>query len=177
MRLAITLGLSVLLSVSPVLAEPINNAATGLPDVVATPGVGADECGWSASLEEDEGGPVMVASSCESDTEFGPALRLFCGEGISIRYNGLGALADPPLSSTLVLTSGEKSLSADVVFEEMDGAYAAYVEKGSAIISLLKSGDKIGVTFKGLDLPPRIISLKGSSTAIDTLMNACNLEQ
>ena len=167
-----------------VAAQPGDNAATGLPDVVPVPvaeavatQVDADSCEWSASLEEDEGGSVMVASSCEGNTEFGPALRLLCGDGINIRYNRLGLDADPPLSSTLVLTSGEKSLSADVVFEEMDGAFAAYVEKGSAIISLLQTGNQVGVTLKGVDLPPRIISLKGSSTAIDTLMNACNLKQ
>ena len=166
MRLAFTLSLCALLAVSPVLADPSTNPAT---DVVALAG---NACGWSAQMEEDEGGPVMVASSCESDTESGPALRLYCG---SIRYNGngLGMGDDPPVSSTLVLTSGGKSLTADVLFEEMDGAFAAYVELGSPIISLLKTGNEVGVTLKGTDLPSRMVSLKGSTAAIDRLINAC----
>lgn len=166
MRLAFTLSLCALLAVSPVRADPSTDAAT---DVVAPAG---NACGWSAEMEEDEEGPVMVASSCESDTESGPALRLYCG---NIRYNGsgLGMGDNPPASSTLVLTSGGKSVSADVLFEEMDGAFAAYVELGSPIISLLKTGNEVGVTLKGTDLPSRMVSLKGSTAAIDKLINAC----
>ena len=161
MRLALTLSLCTLLLASPVLAEPVTGAGA------------ADTCGWSAQMEEDEGGPVMVASSCESDTEFGPALRLMCGDGINIRYDGSGIGANPPASSTLVLTSGGQSLSADVIFEEMDGAYAAYVDMGSPIIALLKSGSDVGVTLQGVKLPPRTVSLQGSSAAIDRLISVC----
>jgi len=176
MRLAITLGLCALLSVGPVLAEPLVNAVTSVvvpgDSQAVTPTRAGDTCGWSAQMEEDEGGPVMVASSCESDTESGPAFRLFCG---NIRYNGngLGMGANPPASSTLVLTSGGKSLTADVVFEEMDGAFAAYVDMGSPIISLLKTGNEVSVTLKGADLPSRMVSLKGSTAAIDKLIDAC----
>ena len=176
MRLAFTLGLCALLSVSPVLAAPPVNAATSVvvPDEseAVRPTRAAEACGWSAQMEEDEGGPVMVASSCESDTDSGPAFRLFCG---NIRYNGNGLEmgANPPASSTLVLTSGGKSLAADVVFEEMDGAFAAYVELGGPIVSLLKTGNEVGVTLKGTDLPSRMVSLKGSTAAIDKLIAAC----
>jgi hypothetical protein len=168
MRLAATLSLFALLSAGPVLADPSTTAATG----VASAG---NACGWSAQMEEDEGGPVMVASSCESDTETGPAFRLMCGDGISIRYNGngLGMGDNPPASSTLVLTSDGKSLKADVLFEEMDGAFAAYVDMDSPVIAMLKSGSEVGVSFKGADLPPRIVSLKGSTAAIDKLIGDC----
>ena len=168
MRLAFTLSLCALLAVSPVLADPSTNAATGFSVVAPA----ADTCGWSAYMDEDEGGPVMVASSCESDTESGPALRLYCG---NIRYNGngLGMGDNPPASSTLVLTSGGKSLTADVRFEEMDGAFAAYVELGGPIVSLLKTGNEVGVTLKGTNLPSRTVSLKGSTAAIDKLIDAC----
>jgi hypothetical protein len=176
MRLALTLGLCAILSASPVLADPLINAATSVvaqndADAI-TPAPAADTCGWSAQMEEDEGGPVMVASSCESETESGPAFRLLCG---NIRYNGngLGMGANPPASSTLVLTSGGKSLTADVLFEEMDGAFAAYVELGGPIVSLLKTGHEVGVTLKGADLPSRTVSLKGSTAAIDKLISAC----
>jgi hypothetical protein len=179
MRLAFTLCLCGILSVSQVLAEPIIGGVNALSEVpitgidVATPG-GTNSCGWSATMEDDEGGPVMVASSCQSDTESGPAFRLLCGEQISIRYDGFGVDASQHASGTLFLTSGGKSLEADVVYEEMDGAFAAYVEKDSPIIALLKTGDKVGVTFERVDLAPRLISLKGSSAAIDTLISTCN---
>ena len=168
MRLAFTLSHCDLLSEIPVLADPSTNTATGSPVVAPA----ADTCGWSAQMEEDEGGPAMVASSCESDTEAGPAFRLLCG---NIRYNGngLGMDANPPASSTLVLTSAGKSVTADVVFEEMDGAFAAYVELGGPIVSLLKTGNEVGVTLKGTDLPSRRVSLKGSTAAIDKLIDAC----
>lgn len=169
MRVAITLSLCALLSVSPVLAAPL---VTDQSDSAAIrPG---DACGWSAQMEEDEGGPVMVASSCGSDTETGPAFRLLCGDGINIRYNSL-AMGDaaPPASSTMVVSAGGKSLTTDAVFEEMDGAYAAYVEPGSPIIAMLQGGSEIGVTLGGADLPARKVSLKGSSAAIGKLMQAC----
>jgi len=168
MRLAFTLSLCAILSVSPVLADPSTNAATGFPVVAPA----ADTCGWSAYMEEDEGGPVMVASSCESGTEFGPAFRLHCG---GIRYNGdgLGMGANPPASGTLVLTSGGKSLAADVRYEEMDGAFAGHVEMGGPIVLLLKTGNEVVATLKGADLPSRTVSLKGSTAAIDELISAC----
>jgi len=171
MRLAVTLSLCSLLSISPVLADPSINAATG--SSVVSPTRTADACSWSAQMEDDEGGRIMVASSCESGTEFSPAFRLMCGGEIIIRYDGLGMDPNPPASSTLVLSSGGKSLNTDVVYEEMDGAFAAYVEIGSPIISLLKTGNEVGVTFKGVDLPPRMVSLEASSTAIDQLISAC----
>lgn len=161
MRLTSTLGLCALLLVSPVLAAPSTNAETG------------HACGWSAQMEEDEGGPTMVASSCESDTEWGPVFRLMCGERINIRYNGVGMDADLPPPTTMVLTSGGQSLDADVVYEEMDGALAAYVALSDPIISLLKTGDEVGVTFQGMDLPARMVSLEGSAGAIDKLISAC----
>jgi hypothetical protein len=171
MRVAFTLSLCALLSVSPVLAGPSINAADDVEMIAPTRA--ADACSWSAQMEDDEGGRVMVASSCDSDMEFGSAFRLLCGGEINIRYDGLGMAANPPASSTLVVTSGGKSLNADVVYEEMDGAYAAYVEMSSPIIALLKTGNEVGVTFKGVDLAPRMVSLKGSSAAIDSLISAC----
>jgi len=174
MRLAFTLSLCALLSVGPVLAAPSITAATGPGDLeTVTPTRAADACRWSAEMEEDEGGPVMVASSCASDPEIGPAFRLMCGEWINIRYDGLGMTANPPASTTLVLTSGGKSLKADVVFEEMDGAFAAYVELDSPVVAMLRTGSEVGVTFKGEDLPPRMVSLEGSSAALDTLISDC----
>ncbi|MEO5805749.1 hypothetical protein [Devosia sp.] len=168
MRLAITFSLCALLSVSPVLTAASVNAAEAAAPIRA-----ADSCSWSAEMEDDEGGPVMVASSCASDAESGPAFRLMCGDQISIRYDGLGLGDNAPESGTMVLTSGGKSLDADVVLEEMDGALAAYVDMGSPVVALFKTGSAIGVTFKGMSLPPRMVSLKGSSAAIDKLINAC----
>lgn len=141
--------------------------------VAMTPARAAETCGWSAQMEDDEGGPVMVASSCESDTDSGPAFRLLCGDQINIRYDGFGMDANLPAPSTLVLTSDGKSLKAEVVYEEMDGALAAYVDMNSPIISMLKTGSEVGVTFKGVSLPPRMVSLKGSTIAIDKLISAC----
>lgn len=161
MRLTCILGLCALLLASPVLAAPSTNAEP------------SNTCGWSAQMEDDEGGPIMVASSCESDIEWGPVFRLMCGEGINIRYYGLEMDAGLPAPTTLVLTSGGTSLDADVIYEEMDGALAAYVALSSPIISLLKTGEEVGVTFEGMDLPPRMVSLTGSSAAIDKLISDC----
>lgn len=171
MRVALALSLCALLSVSPVLAEPSANAATR-SSAVAT---AANTCGWSAQMEEDEGGPTMVASSCESDTDIGPVFRLMCGGEINIRYNDPGMIMDAPEEGTLVLmlTSGGKSLTTDVRFEEMDAAFAAYVDTDSPIISLLKTGAEVDVALKGTDSPTRTVSLKGSTAAIDTLISAC----
>jgi len=123
-------------------------------------------------MEDDEGGPVMVASSCDTDTEYGPVFRLMCGGEISIRYYGFEMEADLPPTS-LVLTSGGKSLDTDVVYEEMDGALASYVALTSPVISLLKTGDEIAVTLSGVELPSRTVSLAGSSAAIDKLISDC----
>ena len=89
-------------------------------------------------MEDDEGGPVMVASSCESDTESGPAFRLLCGGEINIRYDGLGMAANPPASSTLVLTSGGKSLIAS--FKHLSRYFNSFMS--SKVTSLSESPKK-----------------------------------
>ena len=101
---------------------------------------------------------------------------LVAGFALGARAQGqvlLSALWAAAGTLVLVLTSGGKSLTADVQFEEMDVAFAAYVEMDSPIISLLKTGTEVAVALKGTDLPPRMVSLKGSTAAIDTLIDAC----
>ena len=177
MRLAFTLGLSALLSAGPVLADPLVKAVSS----VVTSGDGealaptppAEGCGWSAEMEDDEGGQTMVASSCQSDTESGPVFRLLCSGEINIRYNEPDLIMNAPEAVTLVLTSGGESLTTEVVFEEMDAAFAAYVAMDSPILSLLKASSEVGVTLRDTNLPPRTVSLNGSTAAIEKLINAC----
>lgn len=131
---------------------------------------------WTAEMQEDEGGSVMVASvSIKPVGDLIPTLSLMCAgtEGVNLRYEMSTGGAEPASEADFVLKTDKAELSKHMVFEEMDGAFAAYFQPTDAAIALLKGGSEITITQTGSDSQAQTFPLAGSSKAIDTLLKSC----
>ena len=131
---------------------------------------------WTAEMQEDEGGSVMVASvSIKPVGDLVPTLSLMCAgtEGVNLRYETSTGGAEPASEADFVLKTDKAELSKHMVFEEMDGAYAAYFQPTDSAIALLKGGSEITITQTGSSGPAQTFPLAGSSKAIATLLKSC----
>ena len=132
--------------------------------------------GWTAQMEEDEGGPTMVASIIGSaDGSVTPELRLMCAgtEGVNLRYEGAAEGAEPGSEGDFTLTTDKTSVTKHMLYEDMDGAFAAYFQPSDPTIALLKGGKTVTLSDKSGKSPDQTFPLTGSSKAIDALLKTC----
>ena len=130
--------------------------------------------GWTAGMEEDEGGPVMTASvTAEGAGDFPSMLRMNCGDEVGLRYLMSGDVGGPNNEADFLLASESEEVTLHMLYEEMDGAFAAYFSKTDPVIALLKGGSDLLVTNPGGTYPPQSFTLEGSSEAIATLLASC----
>jgi hypothetical protein len=134
---------------------------------------------WTAEMVEDEGGPVMMASVVgPGGGDLPPELFMFCAGGtISLRYafplgDGVGLLIDKPVAFTFEFGNG--SVTLDMQYEDMDGAFAAYVPTDDKIIDLFKSAATVIVDNPTGRYQVQAFPLTSSSEAIDTLIGQCD---
>jgi hypothetical protein len=142
---------------------------------IASASLGA---GWESGMQEDEGGPVMMAWVYGAESGAVPAeLRMFCGDEVSLRY-GQGAIAEgsDPVREPVTFTFdfGDDILTLDMQYEEMDGMYAAYLEPDALLIGFLRSKDSVAVDAPTGPWPVQEFSLEGSSRAISAVLRSCN---
>ena len=142
---------------------------------IATASLGA---GWESGMQEDEGGPVMMAWVFGAQGgDVPPELRMFCGSQVSLRY-GQGALpegAEPILDPvSFTFDFGDDMLSLDMQYEEMDGMYAAYIEPDALILGFLRSEDSVAVDAPSGPWPVQDFTLQGSSKAIAAVLKTCD---
>lgn len=136
---------------------------------------------WTAEIIQDEGGPRMMASiTGAGGGDVPPELLLFCEGGqVSLRYgfgSGLGEGVDFPADKPLPFTFefGDGSVTLDMQYEGMDGAYAAYFPKDDKIIDLFRSAATVLVDDPTGLYQVQSFPLTGSSDALDTLLGQCN---
>ena len=137
----------------------------------------AAEGRWTAEMQEDEGGPAMVASvSAKPVGDLTPTLSLMCAgtEGVNLRYEMPMGDAEPASEADIMLKTDKAEITQHVVFEEMDGAFAAYFQPTDPTIDLLKTGKEVVVSVSPGKGPALTFPLTGSSKAIDTLLKSCN---
>jgi hypothetical protein len=152
----------------------IGTAGWALPAAAGDAGT----CAWSAQIEEDEGGPVMVAAACEEGETQQAPVRLMCGEGINVRLYP-GAPLDSNFSALdarldFAFAAEGKAVARNFVYEDLDGAYAAYLAVDDDLVALLKSAPSVTVTETGKRYSPMAVGLVGSSAAIATLVRSCS---
>ena len=132
--------------------------------------------GWVAQMEEDEGGPVMVASvSGEPVGDVTPMLRIMCAgdEGVDLRYQPATETPESVSEADFNFENESTKATKHMQFEEMDGAFAAYFPQKDPIIKLLETGDEVFVSESGGNYPAQSFGLKGSSKAIGTVLKDC----
>ena len=133
--------------------------------------------GWESGMQEDEGGPVMMAWVYAAEGETAPELRMFCGDQVSLRYGqGPAAEGTEPITEPVSFTFdfGDDMISLDMQYEEMDGMYAAYFPADALIIGYLRSEDSVAVDVPTGPWPVQEFSLAGSSKAIAAVLKSCN---
>ncbi|MEO6633978.1 MAG: hypothetical protein ABIN41_00040 [Devosia sp.] len=135
---------------------------------------------WTAAMQEDEGGEVMTAwvdGVATEGAEFPPSLRMICFDQVNLRYD-MGDLPDdqypvPGDEHDFTLRSGQTEVTLHMLYEDMDGAFAAYFGKTDPALDLLRAGDNVEITAAADKYPPLSFTLNGAAVAIDALLAAC----
>lgn len=130
--------------------------------------------GWTAQMEEDEGGPVMVASvTGEADGDLQPTLRMMCGDGVNLRYEMASDAASPGSEADFRFENEHDQITLHMIYEDMDGAFAAYFPVTDPMIGLLEDGKDVFISETAGNYPAQSFSLRGSTKAITALLKAC----
>jgi hypothetical protein len=152
---------------------------TVLAAVWATPALAGDCDAWKADVEQDEGGPAMIASICATNRP-DDLLLITCGGEDKIGLRLVPAVGDdfPPhgdmnYKASFVFSNGSLSAEVTLHYEAMDGVMAATPRRDSELVRILKSAGPLTVTDKTGVLPAATFELKGSSKAIDKVEQAC----
>ena len=132
--------------------------------------------GWTAGMQEDEGGEVMVAQVlAPPQGDITPALVMMCGDTgqVNLRYSMPIGEGEPASEADFLFENESTQAKLHMRFEEMDGAFAAYVPEADPIVKLLQTGAEVLVSESSGNYPAQTFTLKGSSKAIATLLKAC----
>ena len=136
----------------------------------------AGDTSWVAQMEEDEGGPVLVASvTAAAVGDLTPELRLMCAgtEGVNLRYLTSTGTASSGSEADFQFENEAAKLTRRMRLEEMDGAFATYVQPSDPMIGLLQTGNEVTIAEASGNYPAQTFTLKGSSKAIAKLLKTC----
>jgi hypothetical protein len=133
----------------------------------------AASCAWSAKMEEDEGGSVMMASVC-SGPQGDAHLMLACFGKPVLSYDpgAAGGQLEPGVSADFTFKAGGKSLTKKLELEAMYNYFTTELSgPADPLLALLRgkgevmvSADKYGVAS---------FPLKGSGAAIGKVLAEC----
>ena len=155
----------------------MRRAVLCLAVVVAFSGAAvAADGGWTAQMQEDEGGSVMVASvTAQADGDVTPALELMCAgsEGVNLRYLSSADTVSPGTEADFSFENENSKLTMHMQYEDMDGAFAAYFPPSDPMIALLETGDEVFISESSGNYPAQTFTLTGSSKAIGKLLTTC----
>ena len=132
---------------------------------------------WTAQMEEDEGGSIMVASIEAAPVgDITPRLRLMCAgdEGVNLRYETAKGMTEPGSEADFRFENESTQVDKHMQYEDMDGAFAAYFQPNDPMIALLKTGEDVIISETTGDYPAQTFALKGSTKAINTLLKSCS---
>ena len=132
---------------------------------------------WTASMQEDEGGPVMMANICAPAGKTNHELLMNCGgEGkLSIRY--LPAEFLPAVSgykTDIEFSFDQEMFTRPAQYEEMDGALVVDIDIDSPFFSVLQSQKQMMLSDTAGKAPGATFTLKGSKAALAKLIATCS---
>lgn len=142
-----------------------------------SPGRAAER--WVAQMEEEEGGPAMVASiTGEGAGDYPPMIRMMCGGDpqVSLRYllaSDSELTPVPGDEADFLFENEHDQLTVHMLYEDLDGAFAAYFAKSDPLVTLLKTGSDLIITPDLPDAAAQTFPLQGSTKAIDKLFASC----
>lgn len=131
---------------------------------------------WTAQMEDDEGGPVMVASvAAAPQGDITPMLRLMCAgtEGVMLRYEMASEDGQAGSEADFLFENETAQVTKHMAYEDMDGAFAAYFPPADPIVPLLETGEEVFISEASGNYAAQTFALKGSTKAIGTLLKTC----
>jgi hypothetical protein len=147
----------------------------------------AGECDrWDASMQEDEGGPVMTAMICaktnSSEPEAQNLLLVQCASEGSLwmRYIPYASPDNyPPGGDQSYNTEIEFSLDQEMFtekaqYEDMDGAMAMSTTSDSKLISVMMAQKQVILSDVNDKAPGATFTLNGARKALETIIKACS---
>jgi hypothetical protein len=131
--------------------------------------------GWTAQMQDDEGGQVLVASvSGDAVGKLTPSLSLLCGgKALSLRYLMSSEDGNPGSEADFLFENESQQAKVHMIYEDMDGAFVANFPKTDPMIALLESGSDVFVSESSGNYPAQTFSLTGSTKAIAKVLKAC----
>ncbi|MFD2052869.1 hypothetical protein ACFSQT_07015 [Mesorhizobium calcicola] len=138
----------------------------------AQPAFAASCSGWSAKMEEDEGGSVLTASVCGGPK--GDAhLMLVCFDTPVLSYDlgAAGQQLEPGISGAFDFKAGGKTVTKTLQLEAMYNYFVVNLAKADPLLDLLRGKGDLEVStakYGQTGFP-----LKGSSAAIGKVLAQC----
>lgn len=132
--------------------------------------------GWTAQMEDDEGGQVLVASvDGDPSGNLTPRLEIECAgkQGVMLRYLASSEQGAPGDKASFLFENESQQVTLDMAYEDMDGAFAAYFGKSAPIIGLLENGPDVTISDSSGNFPADAFSLQASTKAIAKVLKAC----
>jgi hypothetical protein len=140
----------------------------------------AGQCNhWSAGMQEDEGGPVMMADICTKTAGGTATLLLSCGEpgklSARLLFDDTTAYSppDPEFKTKLEVAADEVTAALPAHFEEMDGAMVVDIERTSPLGEALVSKSALAIRDLGGKVTAVRFTLAGSKAALAKLTATC----
>lgn len=138
----------------------------------AQPAFAASCNGWSAKMEEDEGGSVLTASVCggpKGDAQ----LMLACFDTPVLSYDlgDAGQQLEEGISAAFDFKADGKTVTKTLQLEAMYNYFTLQVPKADPLLDLLRSKGDVSVSaakYGEISFP-----LKGSRTAIGKVLAQC----
>lgn len=131
---------------------------------------------WTAQIQDDEGGSVMVASvTAAAVGDVTPELFLMCAgsEGLNLRYVSSADTVAEGTEADFSFENENSKLTKHMKLEEMDGAFAAYFQPSDPMVAFLQTGDEVFISESSGNYPAQTFTLSGSSKAIGKLLKTC----
>jgi hypothetical protein len=142
--------------------------------LAAGPAVAAE--GWTAQMQQDEGGPVLVAAvSGDGDAKTLPSLQMMCDgkKGVMLRYDMASDDGQPGDEADFLFENESTKGDLHMAYEAGDGAFAGYFRKTDPIVTLLHTGPEVTVSDVEGNYPAQTFTLAGSGKAIDAVLKGC----
>ena len=138
----------------------------------AQPAFAASCGGWSAKMEEDEGGSVLTASVCGGPK--GDAhLMLACFDKPVLSYDlgASGQQLEPGLSGAFDFKADGKTVTKTLQLEAMYNYFVVDLEKADPLLDLLRGKGDVSVS--SAKYGSNSFSLKGSKGALGKVLAQC----
>ncbi|GLR42741.1 hypothetical protein [Mesorhizobium amorphae] len=138
----------------------------------ATQSAYAAPCGWSAKMEEDEGGSVLTASVCggpKADAHL--MLTCFGKPVLSYDLGPTGQQLEPGISASFVFRAGGKAVTKTLELEAMYNYFTLHMDSADPLLALLRA--KGEATVASDKYGENSFPLAGSSVAIGKVLAAC----